>query len=170
MELTLKQVKGSIGIEGFNVKVKILGIYDRKTGKGEYGDWSLQNLLVQDETDKLYLVLCNRPEMPQDYKGKEILIKSTLNSKNKLVGVKTVEEEYKGNKTIKLKVDNRAEIIDEDTSFVPFNEPLTEEKLQETMDMTDTKDEEKLTKISLLQLIDEQLDYWTIKRESLKKL
>lgn len=69
-----------------------------------HGDWSLQNVTLQDSTGTITLVLKNRQEIGADWQGCTVLIEAQKDGKNKLSGLETEDHEYNGNTTRRVLV------------------------------------------------------------------
>lgn len=82
-------------VDGIELGGKVTQIYQRYTGTGEFGDYSLQNIIINDDTDSIMVNLRNCPEANKDLIGKAIHFKSVYAEHlNRNVGVKIVEETY----------------------------------------------------------------------------
>lgn len=108
MRLSAKQVAESVGLAGdLSVSGKIVRVYDKKSGTSDKGNWSFQNLTIQDETGEATICLKNRKEeVSKDSVGKSISVSSNKTS-NGILGVKIEKEEYKdkdGNDKSSIKV------------------------------------------------------------------
>lgn len=90
------------------VKARIKTIHDRKTGTGQYGAWSVQNIQLTDVSGvTIKAGVWNRPAIPSDWRGKIVVISSNEGKKG-LAGVKVKEEEYRGQKNKSLEVADSA--------------------------------------------------------------
>lgn len=85
-------------------------VYDRKTGEGKFGPWSLQNGEIQDETGVVSIVFSGLPDMT-DKRGQEITFRSNQ-SKKGLTGIVMEENTYNGVTKPQLKVSASALILD----------------------------------------------------------
>ncbi len=112
----IKELKGMVGQEGMDFGGKVKEVWERKTGEGEYGPYSFQNISVTDGHDTIIVSLGNREEVTKKFIGLPVSFKSVMNDKQgKKMGVKVVEEKYEKDgeekKSIKAKVTASAEII-----------------------------------------------------------
>lgn len=104
------------------VRGKLTKLYDRKTGMGEHGEWSLQGGELTDQTGVIKLTFSGRDAVPKDLKGKTIQISASKHEKHGWTGVK--KETYKDK--AQLKVTSSAEVI----NFDAENQPEEEEPKQ----------------------------------------
>jgi len=84
------------GMPVTDLKVRVVGVYDRKTGSGEYGEWSIQNMKVQDESGDIVVTCKNVPDLSH-LKEKKIILSATKSDKHGWVGLVAYDNEYKGN-------------------------------------------------------------------------
>lgn len=73
---------------------KITAISDFSRGTHEGIMWSLQNIMLSDDTGEMPVKVGNHDEIPQDWLGKNLLILAHKKLKGGLSGVKLDEEEY----------------------------------------------------------------------------
>jgi len=107
--MLIAEVKKNVGVEGIDVEGVIENVYDRSTGEGEFGEWSLQNIMLADSTGKIKCVLKNRDELGKACEGKYVKFSSNFNEKaNKKVGVKIALNVYKGKETVELQATRSA--------------------------------------------------------------
>lgn len=93
------------------VKGKILDVYEFKTGNKGDKDWSVQNIMIQDRTGKVKVVLWNQQEIRKSSKGREIFILTGRHSKtNKPIGLEMEEQEYQGKTYTNIKASDSAEV------------------------------------------------------------
>lgn len=105
-----------------SVRGKLTAIYDRKTGQGQNGEWSLQNCELTDSTGKIKVKLDDRDALPKDWRGREVYI-SCNNGDKGLTGIKIKEETYKGNTSRILSVTESAHLDDAAAQEPPQDEP-----------------------------------------------
>lgn len=111
--VTIEQIKREmVGQVIPRIEAKVLKVYDRKTGVGQYGEWSLQNAEIQDSTGKMKVVF-SQVGSQSSLEGRTVVFKS-MASKHVLKGVQAQENDYKGNVTVELKVTNAALIVGSD--------------------------------------------------------
>ncbi len=76
------------------VSGKITRVWDRKSGIGDYGPWSFQNIVVADDTGEMQVLLKNRKdELSSKDVDKTITLKCKETSKG-IMGVKVEKESY----------------------------------------------------------------------------
>ena len=112
------------------VTAKIESIYSRKTGTGQFGDWSLQSALLVDSTDRIMVSFRNKPEIPANYKGRTITLKSQR-SRDSIVGVRCeernfVDREGQQRKVLELVVTKAAIVNFSDSSSQVLKEATSE--------------------------------------------
>ena len=84
-----------IVVDGISVSGKIEKIYERTAGKSQYGDYSFQNILISDDTDKILVNFNNRAEITDDHIEQVVNLNSKFSEKmNRNIGVKIVKEDY----------------------------------------------------------------------------
>lgn len=71
-------------------------VWDRKAGTNETGDWSFQNVDVEQAGTKATIKLKNLPEFPNTRVGQSVVITAHKSDKHGLVGIKTETREYNG--------------------------------------------------------------------------
>lgn len=124
---TIKEAQEMSGQVIPRIVVKVLKVYDRKTGEGQYGPWSLQNAEIQDSTGKMKLVFSKLPSQA-NLEGKTMVFKS-LETRHGLKGVEAKENTYKDKTTVELKVNNLALIVsDNDEPNVKMVKPTGQDE------------------------------------------
>jgi hypothetical protein len=78
------------------VSAKIVKVWDRKSGTNETGDWSFQNVDVEQNGVKATLKLKNLPQFPTTREGQSVTVRAHKSDKHGLIGVKTETREYNG--------------------------------------------------------------------------
>lgn len=92
------------------VKGKVATVYARKTGDGENGPWSFENLeLTNPAGEKMRVVLKNRDPFDKTMKGRTIAIMAFHGDRG-WSGVYAADNDYKGKVTREIKVTGTAEI------------------------------------------------------------
>lgn len=92
---TIKQIKeGVVGayIPMCSGIVQAIDTYQQ--GNHEGIEWTLQNIMIQDDTGEMPVRIGNHPEIPKDWVGKRVLILAHKKAKGGLSGVKLEEEQY----------------------------------------------------------------------------
>lgn len=106
----INEAKEMIGQQIPRIIGTLTKVYDRKTGEGKFGPWSLQNGELQDETGVVSIVFSGLPDMT-DKRGQEITFRSNQ-SKKGLTGIVMEENTYNGVTKPQLKVSASALILD----------------------------------------------------------
>lgn len=98
--------------EGFTppgIKVRILRVFDHKSGETDKGPWSFQDVEVEDSSGKGRLKLKNCDALPSDRAGKELILTANQSKQHGLTGLKVAHEEYQGKTYDKLIVTGSAQ-------------------------------------------------------------
>lgn len=105
MELSdiLKQVEGFTPPD---VTFKIEKVWDYKSGHGDNGPWSFQDIQVAGTNGRIKLK--GLPEFPKDREGLTVTIRANQSKQHGLTGMKVAHEEYNGKTYDKLVVTNSA--------------------------------------------------------------
>lgn len=92
---------------------KIKKVWEYKTGSGDHGEWSFQNIELVDGRDSIKVVLKDREELnDRDWTGVQVIISSTEGKKG-WNGVKAKDDEYKGKTTRIAWVTGSADIAED---------------------------------------------------------
>jgi hypothetical protein len=138
--LKISECKERIGTSIHGVTGIVQKVYPRKTGEtvkdGKKFAWSIQNGELSDDTGIIRFTVFNaKDEMSRDLVAQEVTFLSTQ-GRGGLSGVSVVENEYKGNKTIELKIDKNSTFVkgtpDEAFKEAPSLEPQGTAKALET--------------------------------------
>lgn len=78
------------------IRVRILRIYDHKSGESEKGPWSFQDIEVEDSSGKGRLKLKNLPGLQADLEGKELILTANQSKQHGLTGMKVSHDQYEG--------------------------------------------------------------------------
>ena len=89
-------VKQPDGFVPPDITVRIDKVHDRKSGEGEYGEWSFQNVDISENGTKSQLKLKNVREFPREHEGRQVRIASNHSDKHGLTGLRVETREYKG--------------------------------------------------------------------------
>lgn len=114
--MKLKEALSNVGISGISVKGEILNVYPYKTGTGEHGDYSYQNIVIKDDTAQATVNLSCKDEITKSTVGEQVEFNSQINPKKGLkTGVKVVENHWtdkEGQKrtSVQIKVTQNAEV------------------------------------------------------------
>lgn len=79
-----------------DLTVQIKKVYPRKSGEGEHGEWSFQNVDVEQGGTKAQLKLKNLMEFPEARVGQTVTIRANHSQQHGLTGLKTETREYQG--------------------------------------------------------------------------
>lgn len=95
MILKAKDVANSVGLAGdISISGKITRVWDKKSGTGDYGEWSFQNIVVTDDTGDMTVCLKNRKdELTNQDVDKAITIRAKETTKG-ILGVKVEKESW----------------------------------------------------------------------------
>lgn len=106
---TLKELIGSnIG----EITLSVEACYPMKTGASNGKPWARQDLKCSDDTGDIKVSVWNHEELPQTIKGTQVKFKGVPSKRGSgVVGVKVIENEYNGVKSVQLKVDDAGIII-----------------------------------------------------------
>src|SRR4030095_13307366 len=87
-------------------------VFEPKTGVGEWGPWSLQNIILQDEHANEITCTWSGEDAfdPKQWEGKTILIESGKDKKEQLAGVRWEIRTKNGKKYESVKIDDRSKI------------------------------------------------------------
>lgn len=98
--------------EGFTppgIKVRVVRVYDQKSGEGEKGPWSFQDVEVEDSSGKGRLKLKNIEPLSSDRQGKELILTANQSKQHGLTGLKVLHEQYQGKTYDKIVVTSSAQ-------------------------------------------------------------
>jgi hypothetical protein len=95
---SLAELRGLVGTEGVNIAGRITYVGERKSGEGDYGEWAMQKLMLEDASGELEVQLKNREEvLGQEAVGKVLLAESVMQQRlGKRTGVKVQDYEFEG--------------------------------------------------------------------------
>lgn len=112
--------------EGFTppgIRVRILRIFDHKSGESEKGPWSFQDIEVGDSSGRGRLKLKNCDALPTDREGKELILTANQSKQHGLTGMKVSHDEYQGTTYHKLIVTPSAQWTWETNGTKPATQP-----------------------------------------------
>jgi hypothetical protein len=81
-----------------SLRAKIKSVVQPSTGTNDHGDWTIQNVTVEDPADPkatIKLKLFDQPEIEQNWKGKVVLIESGTDKKGGICDVTLMQDTYK---------------------------------------------------------------------------
>lgn len=132
--IKIAEIKDRVGTSIPSISGTIVAVFPSKSGKGQHGQWKLQNIKIQDETGDCQVTLSGiDQDLNDSHKGKNIEFES-VGTKFGLKGVTCEQRAYvdkKGNNvsTIGVKVTKTAKIRLEGAGMVqesPDDIPMTE--------------------------------------------
>jgi len=97
--MQISEMQRNVGIEGMSFEGQIISVSNRKTGSGQYGPYSFQNILLADGNAKISASIRNRDEITSDMKGKWFSFSSTPDKNGKNKGVRIEEDKWKDKET-----------------------------------------------------------------------
>lgn len=108
---TIAEVKENmVGMVIPRMELIVGAVYKRKTGNGQYGEWSLQNAAATDSSgQEIKLVFKQYPDQ-KALSGRKLVFKS-MEGRNGLNGLAAKLNEYKGKETVELHVTKSALIV-----------------------------------------------------------
>lgn len=106
---TISEVKQMEGMVIPRMEVMVGMVYERKTGTGQYGEWSLQGAMCSDDTGEMKIVFKQYPDQSK-LSGRKMVFKS-MEGKHGLKGVEVKKNDYKGKVTMELHVSKAALIV-----------------------------------------------------------
>lgn len=129
----ISEIQSRIGTVIPSISGTIISVFPSKSGKGQHGNWKLQNIQIEDETGKSQVTLSSiDQDLNDSHKGKNIEFES-VGTKFGLKGVSIEEREWddkktgQKKKTIGVKVTKTAKIrlegagmVQEDADDIPM--------------------------------------------------
>lgn len=105
------------------VEAKLQKVWDRKTGEGEHGAWSLQNGELVDATGSIKVCFSGLPNISE--RQGDVMVFRAQSGKKGLSGIKVDENTYKGATSKQLKITKSAIIlgVDEQPDDIPMEYP-----------------------------------------------
>jgi hypothetical protein len=100
---TIAEVKRlGLGMPVVELRAKIMEVYDRKAGTGDFGPYTFQNILIGDGKDLIKVAVGNKDQISHDAMGSTVLIGSFFSEKKQQwIGAK-VAKDAQGNIEIKV--------------------------------------------------------------------
>jgi hypothetical protein len=119
--MKINQLPDLVGVDGLELTATIVRVYPIAKGTSKYGEWTLQNIILKDETGSIKCLLKNRKECSTKLVGKTIKLASAMTDKGKKIGVRVVENTYKDKTSLELAVTGNAviSIVGEETKESP---------------------------------------------------
>jgi hypothetical protein len=87
----------------------VKAVYERKSGVGEYGPWSFQDLTLTDGDIDVRIKAKNLEDL-KDFQGKDITITANKSPKHGLTGLTKLVEEYQGKTYHKVQLTSSCKI------------------------------------------------------------
>jgi hypothetical protein len=124
-------------------------VFDQRHGEGDYGPWHLQSFVLYDTSLKEITCTWTGEDTINDLQGKIILIESTFNKKEQLVGIKKEIKTKNGKRYESVKLDDRCKIKPvnggDATSNRNVTAPTSYEGTRETTTAQNTTQERSFT-------------------------
>ena len=110
--MKINQLSELIGSVIPEITLTVDACYPTKTGASNGKPWARQDLTCSDDTGKIKVSVWNHSEMEQAIKGTQVKFRSVPSKRGSgLIGLKCIENEYNGVKSVQLKVDDAGIII-----------------------------------------------------------
>lgn len=108
---------------------KVTHIFDRKSGEGKRGAYTIQSGVIEQDGSKILFTVWNKPEFPQDYKGQTIIFRAGTGKKPTM----TLKSDFKDASKRTLNVTASCFVLteDEETDDIPMEFPDPELKKQQ---------------------------------------
>ena len=88
----------------------VTGVFERKTGTGNFGPWAIQNLYIGDGERTIKVMLRNSTEVVADGKGHKVYILAGIGKNGKPCGLKVAEDTYKNETSIIISANENATV------------------------------------------------------------
>ena len=105
--MNIKETLNSIGLEGFSLSGQIVKVYRRRTGTGQYGDWSFQGAILKDESGEGSITFNGWDDVESRVKGKKVTLTPSKSSDMKVE--MTTDDE--GKEYVKVMVGKNAQLL-----------------------------------------------------------
>lgn len=102
---------------------RILGtmthVFDRKTGEGDFGPYSSQSGVIEEDGSKILFTVWNKPAIPEDYKGRVVIFRSGTGKKPSM----TLKSDFKDASKRTLNVTKSCFVLteDEENDDIPYD-------------------------------------------------
>jgi len=123
-----KEMQGDLPV--LDLEVKVVSVGKRKTGEGEFGEWSFQDMQIKDSSGEIWVKCQNKDDL-SSLRAKYITLSCYKSDKHGWVGLTTLDDEYNDKITRKLKMTKTGQII------LPEMQP---EEIREEINKESTKD------------------------------
>jgi len=127
--MKIAELKENVGLNGIDIEGEITKIYPQKSGEGKFGKWTMQTIIIGDDTGSIPVIIWNHPEIKGQgvFKAISVPDKNDQNIKKGIEVFKSVWTDTEGVKqcTVKVKVDKKARIIS--PAFVIEGKAMEEE-------------------------------------------
>jgi len=124
--MTIKEIKEMQGdLPVLDLDVKVVSVGKRKTGEGEFGEWSFQDMQVKDSSGEIWVKCQNKDDL-SSLRAKYITLSCYKSDRRGWIGLTTLDDEYNDKITRKLKMTKTGLIT------IPEDQPeLKEEETKE---------------------------------------
>lgn len=123
----------------------VTGVFERKTGTGQFGPWAIQNLYIGDGERTIKVMLRNSTEVVADGKGHKVYILAGIGKNGKPCGLKVAEDTYKNETSIIVSANENATVTFERPDFLGGDDgqaqrshPAPESNVQDDVPMEPT--------------------------------
>ena len=113
-----KEMQGDLPV--LDLDVKVVSVGKRKTGEGEFGEWSFQDIQVKDSSGEIWVKCQNKDDL-SSLRAKYITLSCYKSDKHGWVGLTTLDDEYNDKITRKLKMTKTGQIT------IPGDQPELKE-------------------------------------------
>lgn len=101
----------------------VTGVFERKTGTGNFGPWAIQNIYIGNGQQTIKVMLRNSPEVVADSKGHKIYILAGIGKNGKPCGLKVAEDTYQGKTSIIVSANENATVTFDEPDWLAGQEP-----------------------------------------------
>lgn len=91
------------------IQVTVKSAYPPKTGTNEYGDWSIQSAMLQDDTGTIRGSFFNAPQNLKNFVGQTLTVTSGKDAKGKISGMTAFDYEDRKKSTVTRQIEARGE-------------------------------------------------------------
>lgn len=92
------------------VSGNVTGVFERKTGTGNFGPWAIQNIFIGDGQQTIKVMLRNSAEVIQEGKGHKVYILAGVGKNGKPCGLKVGEDTYNKKTSIIVSANENATV------------------------------------------------------------
>lgn len=98
---------------------KMTHLFGRKEGEGDFGPYTSQSGVIEDDGSKILFTVWNKPAVPEDYMGRTLIFRSGTGKKPSM----TLKSDFKDPSKRVLNVTKSCMVLteDEETDDIPFD-------------------------------------------------